>query len=115
MKTYNFVTTIESKSSGKEYIIKMRTDGMLTCNCPSWIYNQRGNRTCKHIDEVIKAGFVADTSGKFIVSTTEWGGQVPFFCKNYPDRCDSCSLRFICYTELRPQFTNEQLSNAGVI
>jgi len=115
MKQYNFITTIPSKSSSKEYTIKMRTDGLLTCNCPSWIYNQRGNRTCKHIDTVIKAGFVADKSGKFIISTTQWGGSVPVFCKNYPDKCNECSLRFLCYTERSPQFTDEQLHKAGIV
>jgi len=112
---YNFVTTVKSKSSNREYSIKMKENGLLTCNCPSWIYNQRGNRTCKHIDEIITAGFVADQSGKFITSTTEWGGHVPLFCKNYPENCEGCSLRFLCYTERNPHFTREQLQAAGVV
>jgi len=115
MKRYNFITEVVSRSSSKVYKIKMREDGLLTCNCPSWIFNQRGDRTCKHIDEIIDAGFVADRSGKFIVSTNKWGGSVQLFCKNYPEQCESCTLRFLCYTELKPAFTDEQLKKAGVI
>lgn len=115
MTTYNFVTEIKSKSSGRVYWIKMKNDGLLTCNCPSWIYNQRGDRTCKHIDEVIRAGFVANRKGKFITGTNSWGGKVPVFCKNYPENCENCTLRFLCYTELKPEFSGEQLRAAGVI
>lgn len=115
MTRYNFVTEVKSKSNpDKEYTIKMRGDGLLTCNCPSWIYNQRGNRTCKHIDEIMRAGFTADRQGKFITGTTYWGGKVPVFCKNYPEQCESCSLRFLCYTERKPEFTLDELDKAGV-
>lgn len=34
------------------YNIKLHETYELSCDCPSWIYNQRGNRTCKHTDIV---------------------------------------------------------------
>lgn len=112
---YNFVTTIQSKSNPKKfYTIKMKDNGLLTCNCPSWVYNQRGNRTCKHIDELRRAGFTTDEQGKILTGTTYWGDKVPVFCTNYPDKCEECSLRFLCYTEANPQFTKEQLQKAGI-
>ena len=113
---YNFVATVKSHSNpDKFYTIKMRHDGLLTCNCPSWIYNQRGNRTCKHIDEVKSWGFSADHIGKLIVGEGNWGNKVPVFCNNYPTKCDGCSLRFVCFTSRHPEFTKDQLKSAGVI
>lgn len=115
MKYYNFVTQVQSKSNPtKFYTVKMRTDGLLTCNCPSWVYNQRGNRTCKHIDEIIKAGFTADKRGKFITGVRYYGEKIPIFCKNYPDKCDDCKLKFLCYTEANPEFTEGQIKEAGI-
>lgn len=115
MKYYNFVTEVQSKSNpDKSYTVKMRDDGVLTCNCPAWIYNIRRDRTCKHVDEVRRAGFTADEKGKFITGTTQWGGKVPVFCKAYPEKCDDCHLRFLCYTERMPEFTVDQLHEAGV-
>ena len=115
MERYNFVAEVQSKSNrSKSYTIKMREDGLLTCNCPSWIFNQRGNRTCKHVDEIISRGFSADQRGKYIVGTGQWGEKVPVFCKNYPNNCEPCSLRFLCYTEKNPEFSREQLNKAGI-
>jgi hypothetical protein len=113
---YNFVTTVKSESNpDKEYTIKMKEDGLLSCSCPSWIFNQRHNRTCKHIDTIIKAGFAADKQGKFITVTDRWGYKSPLFCKNYGDGCDSCNLKFLCYTEVKPEFDREALEKAGVV
>ena len=39
----------------KQYKIKEKEDGSLSCNCPCWIFNQRGDRTCKHIDAIKEA------------------------------------------------------------
>jgi len=58
-----------SKSSDKEYHVKLRDDGRLSCDCPVWLYNQRPNedfrpddskigmwydRECEHILEVLE-------------------------------------------------------------
>ncbi len=54
-KSYTFVAEVESRSRpGKTWTVK-RDDslGLLTCSCPSWIFNHRGNRTCKHTDAVL--------------------------------------------------------------
>lgn len=113
---YNFVAEVQSDSNpDKMYTIKMQQDGMLTCNCPSWIFNQRRNRTCKHIDRVIRAGFTADNKGKFIVGTDRWGEKVPVFCKSFKSpACDDCQLRFLCFTERVPQFDINVLRKAGI-
>ena len=116
MRRYNFVYEVQSSSNPeKKYTIKMRDDGMLTCNCPSWIFNTRRNRTCKHVDVIKRAGFTADEKGKFIVTQGHWGDKAPVFCKNYPQQCDECKLRFFCYTEHNPEFTEDELEDAGVI
>ena len=112
---YNFVTKVKSHSSNREYEVKLRDDGMLTCNCPSWIFKTRGMRTCKHVEEVIRAGFKADHQGKFIDGVGNWGGKVMICCNNYPDKCDACNLRWVCYTEKRPEFNIQDLKNAGVV
>jgi hypothetical protein len=39
-------------SSKNPYEIKFNERYGLSCSCPSWIYNQRGNRTCKHTEQV---------------------------------------------------------------
>ena len=116
MKHYNFVAEVQSSSNpNKNYTIKMTIDGLLTCNCPSWIYNQRGNRTCKHVDQVIRAGFSADSKGKFIIGTDRWGGKVPVFCKSFnTPSCDDCHLRFLCFTNRNPEFDVDTLKRAGV-
>ena len=39
----------------KTYQVKWKKYGgkiILSCNCPVWIFNQRGDRTCSHTDEV---------------------------------------------------------------
>jgi hypothetical protein len=50
-KIYTELATMPSKSNpAKVYTIKTDQHGNLSCNCPSWIFNHRGDRTCKHID-----------------------------------------------------------------
>jgi ABC-type amino acid transport substrate-binding protein len=57
----NMTWTKESQSSpGKFYTVKYSNYAgqlVLTCDCPSWIYNHRHNRTCKHTDEVEAEGY----------------------------------------------------------
>lgn len=38
----------------KIWTVKIHPTYGLSCNCPIWIYNKRGNRTCKHTDYVEK-------------------------------------------------------------
>lgn len=117
MPKYNFVYEVTSSSNpNKKYIIKMRDDGLLTCNCPSWIYKTRGGRTCKHVDIILRAGFEADERGKFITGTDNYGHKVPVFCKKYGQEagCEACSLRFRCYTDKAPEFDRQELANNGI-
>ena len=114
MKQYNFVTEVASDSNpNRKYKLKMDECGVVSCNCMSWINNTRRTtpRTCKHTDKIINAGFQLDGEGKFLVAEDNWGRKVPMFCKNYPAKCDDCTLRFMCYTELSPEFTTEQLKD----
>ena len=46
------VVALVQGSEYEPYQIKIHEAHRLSCNCPSWIYNQRGNRTCKHTDQV---------------------------------------------------------------
>jgi hypothetical protein len=115
MKHYNFVYQIQSHSNpDKKYTIKMDDNGLLSCNCPSWIFNQRRDRTCKHIDDIRRAGFTVDGKGRFITGTTHWGTKVPVFCKSYPDKCDECGFRFMCFTEKEPEFNLDNLKEEGI-
>jgi ATP-dependent DNA ligase len=38
-----------SSTAGKFYVVKEK-EGVLSCNCPPWIFNRNGNRTCKHTE-----------------------------------------------------------------
>jgi len=108
-KKYNFVTDIPSSSNpDKTHHIKMDEQGHLTCDCPIWIYNKRGNRTCKHTDYVNHSGFLNGTAKLFVIKG-RWGTKAPFLCKNYPSQCDDCEIRFKCYTETQPELTDEDL------
>lgn len=49
---YMEIATFPSSKGDKTYTVKMNNKGELSCDCPSWIYNQRGNRSCKHTDQV---------------------------------------------------------------
>ena len=40
----------------KKYTIKRKLDGKFTCNCPSWIFNHSGDRTCKHTRAILESG-----------------------------------------------------------
>lgn len=41
-----------SSTVGKFYSVVEKEDGTLSCNCPPWIFNRNGNRTCKHTETV---------------------------------------------------------------
>jgi hypothetical protein len=118
MKEYNFICEVRSHSNpNKFYTIKVDGNGLFSCNCPSWIFNQRGNRTCKHIDELRRRGLTLDGVGRLIIiEATDMGGwqsDVMHLCKNYPEQCDSCKMRFICWTQREAKFTAEQAESVG--
>jgi hypothetical protein len=116
MTDYNFVCEVASESNPqKKYSVKMREDGLLTCNCPAWIYNHRRNRTCKHIDKIRDAGFTSDSTGKFISVKTEAWNKSLLFCKKYPDGCSTCKLRYTCFLEKDPTFQRSEVEDAGVL
>ena len=53
---YETIMTFESKSSktGKCYTVKRRVDtGALGCDCPQWVFNKNGDRTCYHTMKVL--------------------------------------------------------------
>jgi hypothetical protein len=51
MTRYRRVVQYKSPKRGKSYSVKLNLQsGRLTCNCPMWIYNIRGDRTCSHTD-----------------------------------------------------------------
>jgi len=61
--TYYEVMTFESKSSktGKCYTVKRRVDtGALSCDCPQWVFNRNGDRTCYHTERVKVLRIVED-------------------------------------------------------
>lgn len=46
---YETIETFPSSKGDKVYVVKRRLDtGALSCSCPSWVFNQKGNRTCYH-------------------------------------------------------------------
>lgn len=52
---YESIMTFESKSSktGKCYTVKRRLDtGAISCDCPQWVFNRNGDRTCYHTERV---------------------------------------------------------------
>ena len=55
MPQYETIMTFESKSSktGKCYTVKGRVDtGAISCDCPQWVFNRNGDRTCYHTERV---------------------------------------------------------------
>ena len=54
-KQYEVVGTFPSSSKpSKSYTVKIDPDTEeYTCDCPSWKFNQRKDRTCKHTDLLI--------------------------------------------------------------
>jgi len=49
-KRYTLVATVRSKSRpGKMYEIKIDENGILSCNCPVWLYKKGGARSCRHV------------------------------------------------------------------
>ena len=125
MKQYNFMAEVPSKSNpNKHYTIKVDESGLFSCNCPSWIFNQRGNRTCKHIDSLRTDGITMDGVGRIITAVENGNGtptirrnqgqKIPILCKNYPEQCDTCNMRFLCWTQREAEFDVEQLREAGI-
>ncbi|MDP2662041.1 MAG: hypothetical protein Q8R28_15055 [Dehalococcoidia bacterium] len=57
-KTYAEVATYPSKSSknGKVYTVKVDEAGVLSCDCPAWVFNTHGDRTCYHTMRVLGIG-----------------------------------------------------------
>ena len=49
-KVYKVVATFVSKSKpGTYYTVKMDEEGILSCNCPTWVFKRWGIRDCPHI------------------------------------------------------------------
>lgn len=124
MKQYNFLAEVPSSSGKRTYTIKVDESGMFSCNCPSWIFNTRRNRTCKHIDALRVDGITMNGQGRLITAVEETGiqtksgrmvgGKIPILCKNYPDQCDACNMRFICWTQREAEFDVNTLREAGI-
>ena len=123
MKQYNFMAEVPSKSNpSKHYTIKVDENGLFSCNCPSWIFNTRRNRTCKHIDALRGEGITMNGTGRIITAVDEGQSyghvrgeqKIPIMCKNYPKQCDACKMRFICWTQREAEFDVNQLREAGI-
>jgi len=121
-KQYNFLAEVPSKSNpNKHYTIKVDESGLFSCNCPSWIFNTRRNRTCKHIDSIRTDGVTMDGVGRIITAVesekhygVRGGQKIPIMCKNYPEQCDDCKMRFICWTSREAEFDVDTLRKAGI-
>ena len=73
-KSYTEVARFPSSSSAREYTVKRDEEGVLSCDCPVWKFNQRRDRTCKHTDQVL-AGEVSKpeaADGPPPVETAGW-------------------------------------------
>ena len=117
MKHYSFVLEVPSESNpNKGYDVKMDEQGNLTCPCKSWINNTRHEtpRSCKHTDIIKWAGWSGET-GKFLVRIDNHQIKSLLFCKNYPDSCEECKLRFVCWTEKQPEFNVGDLRAEGIL
>jgi len=52
---YRTIARYKSPKGDREYTVKLNLQsGRLTCDCPIWIYNIWGNRSCLHTDKVYK-------------------------------------------------------------
>lgn len=49
---YETIIEVEYATNSKGGV--MYSVKKLTCNCPPWIFNKRGNRTCRHTDESVR-------------------------------------------------------------
>lgn len=60
MKKFAFVRRFKSSSSDRWYTVKLnRETGGLSCNCPGWIFQRRGQpRTCKHLRSLVVADVI---------------------------------------------------------
>jgi len=69
-KVYRTVATFHSKSKlGTYYTVKMDEKGILSCNCPTWVFKRWGIRDCPHIrivrTEVLpNAHYIIDKLGR---------------------------------------------------
>jgi len=113
-KKYYPIVTFPSKSSSKVYTVSMDNDGGLSCDCPAWVFKKAGERICRHIKEVTAQGF-GTVEGKFVVLVDSLSNKEPIFCKKYPRQCDTCSLRFPCYTANTPEFSIKELRKEGIV
>ena len=113
MKQYNFILKVLSSNRRKEYTIKVDENGLFSCSCPSWIFNQRGNRTCKHIDS-LRENINLDKQGRLIVGVDSIGNKIPMLCQNYPNDCKECEMRFICWTTRGAEFDLDNLRESGI-
>jgi len=114
---YNFFAEVPSSNGRRTYTIKVDSKGLFSCNCPSWIFNQRGNRTCKHIDALRRDGLTVDGVGRLITGVdtkNSYNSKIPILCKNYPEQCDTCNMRFVCWTQREAEIDVEQLREAGI-
>ncbi|MBE9482643.1 MAG: hypothetical protein IMY88_03080 [Chloroflexi bacterium] len=49
-----------------------------------------------------------------IVGIDRGENKIPILCPKFPD-CDDCKIRFRCWTNKQPEFTLDELKNAGII
>lgn len=125
MKTYKIILKeFPSKSNPhKSYTISMDSDGNLSCNYRAWINKsdleakRTGKRTCKHVRDIEASGFGSDTDGKFIIGKgkSAWDTKQVIFCKKYPDDCNICTARFVCWTQENPEFEISELEELGIV
>lgn len=55
----------------KKYTVKWDSKLRLTCDCKSWVFNQRGDRTCKHTDKINRE---ISKGGDSVKKPTEYNG-----------------------------------------
>lgn len=72
--SYTVVATFPSKSrAGKVYTVKQDPDGNLSCDCPVWVFNRQGDRTCYHTMKVLaqatESGMVKGVLVPIVVTT----------------------------------------------
>ena len=55
------------------FVNNSERNGMLSCNCPSWVFNQKGDRTCKHTKEIMQHLLASDQIGIAIKKERMYG------------------------------------------
>ncbi len=73
MLQYEVIAEFRSKTKpGKCYIVKKRLDtGMLTCNCPAWIFNKYEDRTCYHTLKLMASGALQSQQQNQVIDRIE--------------------------------------------